>query len=282
MTDPSWVAFQGRAADWRITLTGMSVGLLQLMHPAIGAGVSEHSDFFDDPYDRLYRSFPRIWATILTDEAEAVARARAIRDVHRDIKGVDHRGRRYHALDPATYWWAHATFTWGIIEAANRFHHRRPGPHELDALYAGSQVWWRRYGLTDRPVPPDYRAFTAAFDRICSEELELTPAAENALHLAFHGRFELPLVPPLAQPVAGVITTPVARLAAIGCLPDIVRRRFGIPWSASDHVALGAVQRGMREAGRALPGPLNRWTFQLVTRRVGAAWPTVMLPHWAA
>jgi uncharacterized protein (DUF2236 family) len=280
--DPSWLAFQRRAADWRVAFTGLSVGLLQLMHPGIGAGVSEHSDFFEDPFDRVFRSFPRIWATILADEEEAVARARAIRDVHRDIKGVDHRGRRYHALDPSTYWWAHATFTWGIIESAERVHHRRPGPYELDALYAGSSVWWRRYGLTDRPVPPDHRAFTATFDRICAEELELTPAAERALYLACHGRFEIPLLPQLAQPMAEVLATPVARLAAIGCLPPVVRKRFGIPWSTTDQVALAAVQAAMREAGRALPGPLNRWTFGVVTRRVGAAMPTVMLPHWAA
>jgi uncharacterized protein (DUF2236 family) len=280
--DPNWVVFQRRAADWRVAFTGFSVGLLQLLHPGIGAGVSEHSDFFDDPFDRVFRSFPRIWATILADEGEAAARARAIRDVHRGIKGVDHQGRRYHALDPATYWWAHATFTWGIIEAAHRVHHRRPGPFELDALYAGSVVWWRRYGLTDRPVPPDYRAFTTTFDRICAEELELTPAAERALYLALHGRFEIPVLPPLAQPMAGVLTTPVARLAAIGGLPEIVRKRFGIPWSTTDQVALAAVQKAVREAGRALPGPLNRWTFGLATRSVGAAMPTVMLPHWAA
>jgi uncharacterized protein (DUF2236 family) len=35
--------------DTRIGFLGASIGLLQLLHPAIGAGVLEHSDFFGDP-----------------------------------------------------------------------------------------------------------------------------------------------------------------------------------------------------------------------------------------
>jgi uncharacterized protein (DUF2236 family) len=48
------------AGDRRIGLTGLSAGILQLMHPAIGAGVVEHSAFFTDPWDRILRSIPEI------------------------------------------------------------------------------------------------------------------------------------------------------------------------------------------------------------------------------
>ena len=50
----------GRLAnDPRLAFTGFSLGVLQLMHPAVSAGVIQHSEFFSDPFDRIYRSTPR-------------------------------------------------------------------------------------------------------------------------------------------------------------------------------------------------------------------------------
>src|SRR5687768_14271644 len=89
------------AGDTRISLLGGTIGLLQLMHPGIGAGVMEHSDFFNDPFDRVFRSLPPILGAVY-DGPEAVDTGRWIRDQHRTIKGVDDKGRGYHALEPAT------------------------------------------------------------------------------------------------------------------------------------------------------------------------------------
>ena len=107
------------AGDFRALIPGSSAGLMQLLYPPRGAGVAEHSEFFSDPFGRIYRSVPQIWATIF--EPDADARARGIRDLHAGIKGTE-RGRRYHALDPETFWWAHATFTWEIVRSVELFH----------------------------------------------------------------------------------------------------------------------------------------------------------------
>src|SRR5437868_7126897 len=90
------------AGDWRIGLTGLSAGLLQLMHPGIGAGVAEHSAFFDEPWDRINRSIPQIIDSIYSPDYETTGHR--IRDLHKGIKGVDEQGRHYHALDSETYW----------------------------------------------------------------------------------------------------------------------------------------------------------------------------------
>ena len=50
------------AGDMRIAFEGGTAGLLQTMHPAIGQGLIDHSDFFDDPVDRVFRSLPGSWA----------------------------------------------------------------------------------------------------------------------------------------------------------------------------------------------------------------------------
>ena len=132
----------------RAGLAGVPVGGRRLAHhhdraergaaaahaPSHRRGVQQHSDFFDDPFNRLYRSFPRIWATILTDAAEGQTRARAIRDVHRDDPRRRRRRAPYRALDPATFWWAHATFTWGIIDAHDQFDPRPPSPRRREAF----------------------------------------------------------------------------------------------------------------------------------------------------
>src|SRR6188472_244859 len=84
------------AGDQRISFVGPTIGILQLMHPAIGAGVLEHSNFFGDPWGRIFRSLPRILGAVYDEDAGATGRI--VRDFHRDIKGVDDAGRRYHAL----------------------------------------------------------------------------------------------------------------------------------------------------------------------------------------
>src|SRR5438067_1103994 len=41
----------------------VKAGLLQLMHPGLGAGVEQHSDFFNEPWERVLRSVPLIQGT---------------------------------------------------------------------------------------------------------------------------------------------------------------------------------------------------------------------------
>src|SRR5579872_3738071 len=167
------------AGDWRSMLPGSAAGVLQLMHPGIGAGVTDHSAFFEDPFDRIYRSVPQIWATIFAPDGEH--RGRELRDVHRAIKGTDHHGRRYHALDPETFWWAHATFTWEIFRSVELFHRRALSEAQAEQLYAETVTWYRRYGVSTRPVPADYDDFRTKFSEACRKTLEMTPAAQRAL-----------------------------------------------------------------------------------------------------
>src|SRR5579863_7755631 len=83
------------AGDHRLAFTGLSAGLLQLLHPAIGAGVADHSNFFEDPWDRIIRSVPLIMGVVYDPQAESIGRR--VRDIHRTIKGVDGQGRPYRA-----------------------------------------------------------------------------------------------------------------------------------------------------------------------------------------
>ena len=256
------------AGDWRSMLPGISTGLLQLMDPALGAGVTEQSAIFTEPFERIYRSVPQIWAVIF--EPEGGGRGRSIRDIHRSFKGVDADGRRYHALDPDTFWWAHATFTWDIFRSVDLFHPGRLSAADREQLYAETVTWYSRYGMSMRPVPATHDAFVAEFRRLCVERLERTPAVARALELAASGSAALPIDVPVIGSLAGPVFTPGARNLAFGCLPRVVRERFDIPWSATDRLAFTAFATAVRNGFRFVPYPINAWTFQTAQRAVGA------------
>jgi uncharacterized protein (DUF2236 family) len=251
------------AGDTRIAFMGATIGLLQLMHPAVGAGVMQHSDFFNDPYDRVARSLPAILGAVY-DGGDTTETGRWVRDQHRTIAGTDDEGRRYHALDPETYWWAHATFQFMAEQVVDRYDDRRLTPAEREQLHREGITWYRAYGVSERPVPPTRDAFQQKWDRICAEELEMNRAVEFVLRLLDRPlRLELPrplaaLNPVLRRgPIARALTVP-ARISAVGGLPPVVRERFDIPWTRTDQVQLDALELAVRKLWRFVPRSV-RW-----------------------
>ncbi|MFD0684755.1 oxygenase MpaB family protein [Actinomadura fibrosa] len=259
------------AADLRSLLPGAAAGLMQLMHPGIGAGVTEHSAFFDAPFDRIHRSVPQIWATILAPDG--ADRARAVRDLHRAIGGTDEHARRYHALEPETFWWAHATFTWEIFRAAELFHPGALTAEDRERMYAETVTWYSRYGVSMRPVPADHAAFRSKFWHVCAKRLELTPAAARALEIAKHGSDTVTLLPvggPRLDRAGRRVAERPLRLITFGCLPSIVRERFDIPWTPLDQARFSALALANRQGYRMVPTGLNHWALRSMLRYIGA------------
>jgi uncharacterized protein (DUF2236 family) len=248
------------AGDPRSLLTGSTAGIMQLMLPGLGAGVTDHSNFFDDPLDRILRSIPAIWGTIFVADSEGDEpdrRGRSIRDLHTDIKGSDDHGRRYHALDPEIFWWAHATFTWEMLRARQLYFGVPLRRSQQEQLYAESVTWFRRYGVSERAVPATLSTFERRFDDICRTELELTPAVSWVLdpksNPASHSE---PLsLPGLLKPLSAVATrasSDALRLLVYGAMPDVVRRRFGFRWSNADRLAFAGLAAALRASGPAV------------------------------
>ncbi len=253
------------AGDPRGMLTGSTAGLMQLMWPGLGAGVTDHSDFFEDPFDRIFRSIPPIWRSIFAeDETEGSREGHAIRDFHPDIKGIDHHGNRYHALDPDTFWWAHATFTWEFLRARELFFPVPLSRSRKRQLYAETVTWYRRYGVSDRPVPKNLEAFERRFHEICSHELELTPAVQWVLDPTnTRARPETPSLPGVVGPLKGVIRnagSEVTKTLVYGAMPDVLRRRFGFAWTNADRIRF----MGLCSALRALDPAIRRGALDAI------------------
>ena len=246
------------AGDPRSMIPGLATGIMQLMLPGLGAGVTDHSDFFNDPFDRIDRSIPLIWGSIFAaDDEQGRERGRQIRDLHVGIKGFDEHGRRYHALDPDVYWWAHATFTWEYFRAHELFFPRPLNRRERERLYAETVTWYRRYGVSERPVPTTYAEFRRRFAEVCETELELTPAVQWVLDHSTNpaANAEPVRLPGLLSVLDGCVTSlgsESLRLLVYGPMPDVVRRRFDLPWSHSDRVAFTAICAAIRAMDPAI------------------------------
>jgi uncharacterized protein (DUF2236 family) len=258
------------AGDMRIAFEGGTAGLLQTMHPAIGQGLIDHSDFFDDPVDRVFRSLPGILGTVY-DGPQAEATGLRVRDFHHDIKGtLDARmgGGRYHALNPETFWWAHATFQRMVDRIAMYWDRHRLTARESEQLYAEGCEWYRRYGMTGSVVPADRVAFEREVDRYCREVLAPNPASDYLLE--FIGRPAIPDMSaspdypthPRLRPLADALlpTLPVRmalappmRLVIFGGLPPLVRERFDIPWSRGDERRYRAIRAAIRTGWPGVP-----------------------------
>jgi uncharacterized protein (DUF2236 family) len=246
----------------------VKAGLLQLMHPGLGAGVEQHSDFFNEPWERVLRSVPEIQGTTF-DWPHGDRTARKIRDFHTGIKGVDGHGRRYHALDPEVYFWAHATIFDALYQMIDLFDHPM-SEAEKNRLYAEGCEIYRAYGVSDRVMPPDWPSFQEYFDRVCREDLEITPAARGLIDFARNPPKTFPLVPaPLYRVLRGPTARPLWWLS-VGTLPPVTREMIGEGWTARDERLFRRFRALVRRTWPLVPARL-RYTARARTgfRRTG-------------
>ena len=130
--------------DHRMALLGPRAAVLQNMLPALGQGVEDHSVWFAETLARLQRSIPPIYDTVYGADPEHSGHE--VRDFHKPIKGRLPDGAPYSALNPDTYYWAHACFVEHLITATDTFI-RRLAEHEREQVFLESLTWFERYGV---------------------------------------------------------------------------------------------------------------------------------------
>lgn len=158
--------------DWRGLLIALWAGSMQNMHPELGAGVEEHSQFFKERWQRLFRSLYPIGGVVY-DGPRAHQTALEVRGYHDTIKGVDKHGRRYHALNPDTYYWAHSTFFVSVILIADNFVGGITEEQKRQLFHEHVQ-WYRMYDMSMRPVPETWEDFKEYWEHMCTHVLEAT------------------------------------------------------------------------------------------------------------
>lgn len=264
------------AGDVRLLATGAYAILLQVSHPTVGAGVSEHSSFRSDPWGRLLRTLDYSYAMTYGGPELAAATGRAIRETHKRIKGVKPDGERYHALEPEAYAWVHATLAHSIVRG-HEVLGRPMAAADVEQFYGE----WRRsgklIGVRERDLPASWREFGPYFERMKAERLERTAAVDEVLEaLGKPAKPDLRFLPQAAWRLVRIPATHQIDLVTAGLLGPDLRARFGVRWSRAKERELGLLAGASRAATPLLPGAL---------RNVGPAylrWRDLRAPHAAA
>jgi uncharacterized protein (DUF2236 family) len=241
--------FGPRAVAWRVhgDVTSMMVGgvaslLLQMLHPAVLAGVWDHSNFRTDMQGRLRRTARFIALTTYGGREEAEAVIARVRHIHDRVTGTLPDGTPYAANDPALLAWVHVTEVVSFLNGWRRYAEPRMSLADQDRYVAEMAVLGRAMGAA--PVPVDHAG-----------ALRLIEASRRHLRADARSREVRDLVLNAAH--ADVLAAGVQALgnqAAIDLLPPWARRMHGLP---SPLLARPLVRAGTLGVARTI-----RWAFR--------------------
>ncbi len=253
----------------RVLLAGGPAALLlQIAHPLIAAGVSDHSDFRQNPFARLRATLDATLRISFGDTKQAHASAAAVRATHSGVRGrlgtavgPFEAGTPYDASDPALALWVHATLVWAALETYHRLV-RSLGLGERAAYYDGLKPFAALFGVTEAVLPNTYSDFLDYFRFVLSGRTLVVGPQGRAL--AAHI-----LRPPLPYGLGPLSGFTVAFTA--GLLPGRVREAFGLAWGSKERAAAATIELASRGLVRALPPGIRYWPhYREAERRAGA------------
>jgi len=256
--------FAPDSAAWRVNgdivtmmIGGVSGLLLQMLHPAVLAGVWDHSDFRADMHGRLRRTAKFIAVTTY-DHAEAgLAAIDKVNRIHRKLGGTLPDGTAYRVSDPELLAWVHVTETISFLDAWTRYAEPGMSRADQDAYFAETA----RIGeaLHADPVPRT-RAEAEALIRTFRPRLRADARTHEVAAMVMRQTIGSPAV----DLAAGVIMQ-----AGMDLLPDWARAMHDQPHSLPRPLARGLARSVARALRWAYDGSPNRevWPNEVT------AWP---------
>jgi uncharacterized protein (DUF2236 family) len=237
--------------------------LMQLAHPLVAAGVSEHSAFRSSPKARVerLRSTVQSMLALTFGSPDEVARTAArINGIHtrvngelREEAGSLPRGTRYSARDPALLRWVHAT----LMSTLPRTYELYVGPltkAEKDTFCRDGALRAPLYGIPDGYLPDS----ADGIDRYIDEMLASGQIAVSETARTLANEVLNPPHPPLSGPLLSLL-----RLPTIGLLPESIRRAYGFRWERRHAIALQSSVAATRGLLRLSPPIVRYWPFAL-------------------
>ena len=245
--------------------------LLQLAHPAVAAGVHDHSSFRGS----LLSSVRRLHATVgamlsLTfgDTEAMITAAARINAIHDRVRGhvspsAGRPAATYSAHDADLQRWVHAT----LLESIPLTYERLVGPltpRERDRYCSEAAIVEPLLGMPAGWLPRDSTQLDAYMHEMLAGDRIVVTDTSRALARAV-------LYPPqwyLAWPAFRVM-----QLLTIGSLPPSIRQAYGFAWRRRDVRALARWTMLIRTSLRVLPRLVREWPM---ARRIPHA------PEWSA
>lgn len=213
---PDSVAWRVNGDIVTMMIGGVSGLLLQMLHPAVLAGVWDHSDFRSDMHGRLRRTAKFIAVTTYDHAEHGLAAIDRVRGIHDRIGGALPDGTSYCASDPALLAWVHVTEAISFLNAWIRYAEPHMPVADQDRYFAEMAVVADRLGAA--PVPRD-RASAEALIRSMRSALRADSRTREVAQLV------------LNQSVGAALTdaaSGVVMQAGVDLLPDWARAMHGL------------------------------------------------------
>lgn len=241
--------FGPKSVAWRVhgdvvtmMVGGVSALLLQMLHPAVLAGVWDHSAFRQDMLGRLRRTARFIAVTGYDSREAAEAAIAKVREVHTRVRGFLPDGTPYAADEPRLLAWVHVTEALCFLDAWIRYAEPRMSLADQDRYFAEFAIIAEKLGAD--PIPRS-RAEAEALVQSMRGELVADARTKEVARLV------------LAQPAPSLATKPFQTMifqAAVDLLPAWARRMHGL---AGPGIAKSVVRTGTAGMASAF-----RWAFR--------------------
>ena len=243
--------------------------LLQLAHPAVAAGVHDHSSFRGS----LRASFRRLHSTVgamlqitFGDTEQMISAAAGINAIHDRVRGQvsPREGDTYSAHDPELQRWVHATLVQSIPMTFELLVRPLTGD-ERDRYCAESTIMEPLLGMPSGWLPRT----AAEMDRYIESMLNGGRLAVTDTSRALARAVLYPPYWRLGWPAFRFM-----QLLTIGTLPPSIRAAYGFTWRERDARAFSRWLRLLRTTLRVLPAFVRHWPASR-----SAAAPTLALSH---
>ena len=216
--------FNPASVVWRVhgDITGMMVGgvaalMLQMLHPAVLAGVWDHSQFRSDLNGRLRRTARFIALTTYSSADQTEAAIDRVRKIHGYVGGTLPSGEPYHANDPELLAWVHVTEATSFLEGWVRYAEPKMTLADQNRYFAEIARVGRALGAD--PVPTT-KAEARRLINDMRPSLSVDDRTREVARILLTKRADNPIAEPLQQ---------LTMQSGLDLLPDWARRMHGIP-----------------------------------------------------
>ncbi|MDO9707001.1 oxygenase MpaB family protein [Paracraurococcus lichenis] len=216
--------FGPRSVAWRVhgDVTSMMVGgiaglMLQMLYPAVLAGVWDHSRFRHDLAGRLRRTARFIALTTYGSREEAETAIARVRGIHDKVRGTLPDGTPYAASDPELLAWVHVTEATTFLQGWIRYAEPRMSAADRDRYFAEMAVVGGLLGADPLPrSAAEARAVIAAM----RPKLRVDHRTRETARILLSREAEAPWLEPLQR---------LTQEAGLDLLPAWARRMHGLP-----------------------------------------------------
>lgn len=222
-------------------LGGGATLLQQIAHPAVAAGVDQHSDFRTSTIPRLVSTLDLVVTILYGTPAQAQAAAASVHAVHDKVHGKLSTGESYDARNRDTQTWVWATLVKNTFDLADRFV-RELSRDEAEAVYEDWKTFGRIFGIGHALLPGSLADFDAYYEATLAKDLCVDDTTRRLAEFIISPWDALPWWLPVPKRQARA-----QELMTVGLLPSSLREQYGIPFGESEQQKFSRVSQSVRK-----------------------------------